>query len=194
MALETPYLDEIIEVGVGGIPTTELWEEIRDNLGGGGGGVSGGVHGSVTLGGSAGVTATFTDVGSASYDILHFVVKGSGDLGAVGEITFEIIDSTSFVVYNTGSDTTSTLRYWVVPPDTSSVRGTTTLAGITGALVTLASDMGTEEYDVFFWVTKHANTGTTGEISVEIISSGQFVIYNTGSDTASTVNYWAVTR
>lgn len=193
MALETPYLDEIIEVGVGGIPTTELWEEIRDNLGGGGG-VGGGIHGSVTLGGSAGVTATFTDVGTSAYDILHFVVKSSGDLGAVGEITFEIINSTSFIVYNTGSDTTSTLRYWVVPPATSSVRGTTTLAGITGALVTLASDMGTEEYDVFFWVTKHANTGTTGEISVEIISSGQFVIYNTGSDTASTVNYWAVTR
>ena len=193
MTIETPYLDEIIEVGEGGIPTTELWEEIRDNLGGGGG-VSGGVHGAVTLGGSAGVTATFTDVGTAAYDILHFVVKGSGDLGAVGEITFEIVNSTSFIVYNTGSDTTSVLRYWVVPPATSSVRGTTTLAGITGALVTLASDMGTEEYDVFFWVTKHANTGTTGEISVEILSSSQFVIYNTGSDEASTVNYWAVTR
>jgi hypothetical protein len=54
--------------------------------------------------------------------------------------------------------------------------------------------MGTEEYDIFYWVTKHANTGTTGEISIEILSSSQFVIYNTGSDEASTVNYWAVTR
>lgn len=193
MTIETPFLDEIIEVGEGGIPTTELWEEIRDNLGGGGG-VSGGVHGSVTLGGSAGVTATFTDVGSASYDILHFVVKGSGELGAVGEISFEIIDSASFTVYNTGSDTTSTLRYWVVPPATNSVRGTAILAGISGILVSLATDMETEEYDVFYWVTKHANTGTTGEISVEILSSTQFVIYNTGSDEESTINYWAVTR
>lgn len=193
MAIETPYLDEIIEVGEGGIPTTELWEEIRDNLGGGGG-VSGGTHGSVTLGGSAGVTVTFADVGSASYDILHFVVKATSELGLVGEISFEIIDSTSFTVYNTGSDITSTLRYWVVPPESASVRGTATLAGITGILVNLAVDMGTEEYDVFYWVTKHANTGTTGEISVEIMSSTQFVVYNTGSDTASTINYWAVTR
>jgi len=193
MTIETPYLDEIIEVGVGGIPTTELWEEIRDNLGGGGGSGEG-VHGSVTLGGAAGVTATFSDVGTTGYDILYFIQKGTGSLGLVGEVSFEIIDATSFTAYNTGSDTTSTLRYWVVPPATASVRGTATLGGITGQLVSLATDMGTEEYDVFFWLTKDANIGSVGEISIEVLSSTQFVIYNTGSNETSTVNYWAVTR
>jgi hypothetical protein len=191
--METPYLDEIIEVGEGGIPTTELWEEIRDNLGGGGGGTSTGAKGSVTLNSTDGVVATFSDQGTTGYDIL-FSVLHSATAGAVGEVTFEIIDATSFRVYNTGSDTTSTLRYWVVPPALNSVRGTATLAGEVGVLVTLAVDMLTEEYDVFTWVTKHANTGTTGEISVEIMSSTQFVVFNTGSDTESQINYWAVTR
>lgn len=191
--LETPFLDEIIEGGVGAIATTELWEEIRDNLGGGGG-PSDGVRGSVTLGGSAGVTVTIPDMGSDGYDISYFIVKGTGALGAVGEISFEAISGTQFKVYNTGSDTTSTLRYWVIPQSFAEARGTATLGGMTGVLVTMPVDLETEEYDVFTWVTRHANTGSTGEISVEIIGSTQFVIYNTGSDDESTINYWAVTR
>lgn len=192
MAIETPYLDEIIAVGPGGIPTTELWEEIKDNLGGSGG-TSGGVRGAVTLNSTDGVVATFADQGTSAYDILYSVIH-SANAGMVGEITFEIIDSTSFRVYNTGSDTTSTLRYWLVVPAPESVRGTAVLGGVDGVLVSPEVDMGTEEYDVYTWVTKPTTDGKIGEITIEILSSTQFVIYNTGSDTESTINYWAVTR
>lgn len=50
------------------------------------------------------------------YDVLYFVEYAAGVApGSTGEIRIEIIDSTSFKVYNSGSDTVSTLHYRVVP-------------------------------------------------------------------------------
>ncbi|MEW6710399.1 MAG: hypothetical protein AB1403_11305 [Candidatus Riflebacteria bacterium] len=189
---DTPFLDEIIDEGEGGIPTTELWEEIRDNLGGGGGTTPAGQKGSVTLGGSAGVAVTISDVGSTDYDIFYFVENGAG-AGSIGEITFRKDSSTQFTVFNSGSDVTSVLRYWVVPSESSSVRGTVTLAGNSGVAVTIP-DMGSTDYDVFWWLSNGAGAGSVGEITLSIDSATQFTVFNSGSDTTSTLNYWAVTR
>lgn len=195
--MATPFLDEIVEVGAGGIPTTDLWEEIRDNLGGGGGGggIAGSQKGAITLGGNDGVTVTIEDMGSAAYDITHYISRNSNSIGKVGEVTFEILSATQFKVYNTGSDTESVLRYWVTPIDAAEARGTATMGGNSGVLVTMATNLGTDQYDVFYWLTRNPGTvGETGEITIEIMSGTQFVVYNSGSDIASTINYWAVTR
>lgn len=105
----TPYLDEIIARGAGGIPTTELWEELRALLDG-----SMGRRGSLTLAGSAGVVVGITDIGTEDYDVF-FSAEKAGSAGSIGEITYEIIDSASFKVYNSGSDAATTVRYWAVP-------------------------------------------------------------------------------
>jgi hypothetical protein len=187
---ETPYLDELIAEGASAIVTTEVWQEIKDSLGSGGGsGALVGQRGFVTLGGLDGVTVTISDAGE-NYDILFWLVKGP-DSGSTGEISFEIIDNTSFKVYNTGSDVSSVLKYLVIPATEVSVRGTVTLAGSVGVTATIA-DMGTTDFDVLFWVEKGADAGSTGEVTIEIVSSTSFKVFNSGSDVTSTLHYLAV--
>lgn len=188
---DTPYLDDLIAEGASAIVTTEVWQEIKDNLGtgGGGSGTLTGQRGSVTLAGSTGATVTIADAG-ANYDISYWIVKGA-NTGSTGEITFEIISNTSFKVYNSGSDVTSTLKYIVLPATEASVRGSVTLAGSAGVTATIA-DMTTTDYDVLYWLEKGTDTGATGEITIEIISSTSFKVYNSGSDTSSTLHFLAV--
>ncbi len=112
MAFSSPELDAIIAAGAGGIPTTALWTEIKTLLNQ----AFGLVDGSVTLGGPSGTTVTIADVNTVLYDVLYFV-EYSSDVpeGSTGEIRIQIISKTSFKVYNSGSDTASTLHYRVVP-------------------------------------------------------------------------------
>lgn len=112
MAFASPELDAIIAAGAGAIPTTALWTEIRTLLNH----AFGLVGGSVTLGGPAGVTVTITDVNTVLYDVLYFVEYATGVApGSTGEIRIQVVSSTSFKVYNSGSDTASKLYYRVVP-------------------------------------------------------------------------------
>lgn len=108
----TPYLDEIITEGVSAIPTTELWTEIRDLLASTG---SMGQRGFVTLAGSAGVAVTITDMSTVdAYNVFYSIEKDSA-AGSIGEITIKKVSGTEFTVFNTGSDRTSKLVWWVVP-------------------------------------------------------------------------------
>jgi hypothetical protein len=112
MAFATPELDAMISSGEAAIPTVALWTEIRDLLQGG----YGSAVGSVTLGGSAGVTATFDDLNTVDYDVFYFIEYDSDvAAGSTGEIRIDRVSQTSFKVYNTGSDTTSVLHYRVHP-------------------------------------------------------------------------------
>ena len=112
MAFASPELDAIITAGAAGIPTVALWTEIRTLLNQ----AFGLVGGSATLGGPSGVTVTIADVNTVLYDVLYFVEYAAGVApGSTGEIRIEIINSTSFKVYNSGSDTTSKLYFRVVP-------------------------------------------------------------------------------
>ena len=108
MALLTPELDKIIAEGAAAIPTTALWEEIRDLIGS-----NYGHSGSITLGSTAGVTVTIPDQNTVEYDVFYFVEKSAAPDGSVGEIRIEQISQTQFKVYNSGSDTTSVLYYRV---------------------------------------------------------------------------------
>lgn len=108
----SPELDAIIAAGAGAIPTTALWTEIKTLLNQ----AFGLVGGSVTLGGPAGATVTIADVNTVLYDVLYFVEYAAGvSAGSTGEIKIQVISSTSFKVYNSGSDTVSILHYRVVP-------------------------------------------------------------------------------
>lgn len=112
MAFASPELDAIIAAGAGAIPTTALWTEIKTLLNQ----AFGLVGGSVTLGGPAGATVTIADVNTVLYDVLYFVEYAVGvPAGSTGEIRIQVINSTSFKVYNSGSDAASTLHYRVVP-------------------------------------------------------------------------------
>jgi len=69
--------------------------------------------------------------------------------------------------------------------------GSVTLAGDdTGVAVTI-SDLGTVDYDVFYWVSVDASMtlGQQGEIDIIINSSTQFTVKNSGSDNASKLYY-----
>ena len=110
MAFTTTQLDAIIAAGAGGIPTTALWQEIKDLLQAS----YGAVQGSFTLAGPTGYTETFSDIGSVDYDVFYWIEYDSAEIGTTGEIQVEIIDATSFKVYNTGSDTASTFHYRVI--------------------------------------------------------------------------------
>lgn len=107
--MATPYLDAIITAGVGGIPTTELWEEIRGIVD-----ALAAESGTDTFGGETGTSVTITDIGSTDYDVAITVVYDAGiDGGSIGEIRVQKVSGTEFVVYNTGSDTTSTFSWRV---------------------------------------------------------------------------------
>lgn len=190
--METPFLDEIIAAGPGGIPTTELWQEIKNNIGGGNSSIAVGQKGSAILAGPTGVAVSINDVGSTNYDILYFVENDSG-AGSIGEITFLKNSGTQFTIYNSGSNKTSKIRWWVVPATEASTRGSVTLGGSGGEVVTI-DDMGTTEYDVFWWVENDSGAGSIGEVTIQIDSATQFTVYNTGSNTTSILHYWAVTR
>ena len=111
MAFASPELDAIITAGAGAIPTTALWTEIRALLNSS----YGDVVGDVTLAGPAGVAVTFADIGSVDYDVFYWVEYDSGvESGSTGEIRIENQGATGFKVYNSGSDTASTLYYKVV--------------------------------------------------------------------------------
>lgn len=107
--MATPYLDAIITAGVGGIPTTELWEEIRAAIA-----ATTDESGTDTFGGVAGVSVAITDIGSTAYDVSLTVVYDAGiDGGSIGEIRIDKVSGTEFVVYNTGSDVASTFDWRV---------------------------------------------------------------------------------
>ena len=109
MALLTPELDNIIAEGAAAIPTTALWEEIRDLIGS-----NYGHSGSVVLGSTGGVTVTIPDQNTVEYDVFFFVEKDPAvPDGSTGEIKIEAVSQTSFKVYNSGSDVTSVLYYRV---------------------------------------------------------------------------------
>ena len=110
MAFSSPQLDAIIAAGAGGIPTTALWQEIKDLIENNYGVVSG----NDTLGGVSGTTVTFADIGTVDYDVFYYVATG-GTVGSIGEITITIVDSTSFTLVNSGSNTTASFYYRVVP-------------------------------------------------------------------------------
>lgn len=111
MAFSSPQLDAIIAAGAGGIPTTALWQEIKALINSNYGDASG----SVTLAGSSGATVTFSDLGTVDYDVFYYVEYSAAvQAGSTGEIRIEIVDATSFKVYNSGSDTTSSLYYKVI--------------------------------------------------------------------------------
>jgi len=107
--MATPFLDEIITAGAGGIPTTELWQEIKALVAG-----TSGRKGSLTLAGKAGATATIIDIGTTSYDVYYWIA-GTSSAGNIGEITINIASATSFTVYNSGSNNTAVLNFWAVP-------------------------------------------------------------------------------
>jgi hypothetical protein len=111
MAFVSPELDAIILGGAGAIPTTALWTEIRALIQN----AYGMVVGSVTLAGPSGATVTIADLGVVEYDVVYWIEYNSGlPAGNIGEIRIEIVSSTSFKVYNSGSDASSVLYYRIV--------------------------------------------------------------------------------
>lgn len=112
MAVSSPQLDAIIAGGGGAIPTTALWQEIKDLIQGS----IGAVVGQETLAGNgSSVTVTFADIGTVDYDVLFSIEYNSlVPAGSTGEIRIEIIDATAFKVYNSGSDAVSKINYRVV--------------------------------------------------------------------------------
>jgi len=111
MAISTPYLDALIAQGVSGLPTVEVYEEIRAALNM----AYGDEAGSVTLAGtSAGVAVTIDDLLTVNYDVFYWVERdASMTLGQQGEIEIVRDSSTQFTVINSGSDNASKLYYRV---------------------------------------------------------------------------------
>lgn len=111
MAIATPYLDALISQGVSGVPTVEVFEEIRAALKM----VYGAEVGSVTLAGtSAGVAVSITDLYTVDYDVFYWIeLDATMHLGQQGEITIKKDSSSQFTVTNSGSDNKSKLYYRV---------------------------------------------------------------------------------
>jgi hypothetical protein len=109
MAFASPELDAIILAAGGAIPTVALWTEIRDLLQD----TYGSVVGSETLPGVTGVNVTIADIGTVDYDIFGFVESG-GTVGTIGEITATPVNSTTFRLVNSGSNTTATFKYRII--------------------------------------------------------------------------------
>jgi hypothetical protein len=69
--------------------------------------------------------------------------------------------------------------------------GSVTLAGTSAGVAVTIDDLGTVDYDVFYWIEVDSTMtlGQQGEIQIVRDSSTQFTVINSGSDNASTLYY-----